>query len=56
MKKILSTAIGIASGTALYELVAHGVEGADWYRPIFVGVVAAVLLTVFSNIKNVKSS
>jgi len=52
MKDSLSTGLGIATGLAVYEMVVHGLAGADWYRVIFVGVFSVLAVATFNALKS----
>lgn len=51
MNKALSYGIGMGVGIAVYEVIAHGVVGADWYRPIFIGVVCTLIMGIYFRVK-----
>ena len=55
MKDSLSTGLGIATGLAVYEMVVHGLAGADWYRVIFVGVFSVLAVATFNALKSKRS-
>jgi len=56
MKEFVLTGIGIAVGVGLFEIAIHGFAGADWYRVVFVGIVAALLLAAIKALRNRASS
>jgi hypothetical protein len=51
MKDSLLTGMGIGVGVAIYEVLANGLSGADWYRAIFIGLFCVVIFAVYKSIK-----
>ncbi|MDV6317189.1 hypothetical protein [Idiomarina sp. HP20-50] len=51
MKSPLLTGFGVAVGVAVYEVLTHGLSGADWYRAIFVGVFCGLVFALYELVR-----
>ena len=47
MKAKLSFSLGMALGTLLYDLLAHGFDQIDWYKGGFVFIFSLILTSIF---------
>lgn len=51
MSNPISFGIGMGLGTLLYEIIEQGIADVDWFRALFVGLFAILVLSVFRGLR-----